>query len=236
VIVMAQRNSRQAAVRDLLAQYPDRTWTGSQVADELGLTSRQAITALHNLSSERRVLFAGRAGTYRHAPDAPPLVDPTETQGRMGTCLPTDERLTDSTLRRIPAGPLSPQEHAQGARLARRFDDPVRPTTRRQCVGGARPCPWVSCQYHLYLEVDRTGTLVLNHPGATLEDLPDTCALDVADRGEATLQEAGEALGVTRERVRQIETVAMKRVVASLQGLVHADELSLVGEFRREVA
>jgi hypothetical protein len=37
----------------------------------------------------------------------------------------------------------------------------------------------------------------------------DTCTLDVADRGEHTLEEIGQLLGVTRERVRQIELAAL---------------------------
>lgn len=37
-----------------------------------------------------------------------------------------------------------------------------------------------------------------------LDEMTDTCALDVADRGEHTLEEVGEVLGVVRERVRQI--------------------------------
>jgi len=40
---------------------------------------------------------------------------------------------------------------------------------------------------------------------ALLEEMPGTCALDVADRGDITLQEVGELLRLTRERVRQIE-------------------------------
>ena len=39
-----------------------------------------------------------------------------------------------------------------------------------------------------------------------------TCALDVADEGGATLEEIGESMGLTRERVRQIEVVAMRRM------------------------
>ena len=40
---------------------------------------------------------------------------------------------------------------------------------------------------------------------ALLEEMPGTCVLDVADHGEVTLQEVGELLRLTRERVRQIE-------------------------------
>lgn len=39
-----------------------------------------------------------------------------------------------------------------------------------------------------------------------------TCILDLADRQDATLEEIGEMLRVTRERIRQIEGKALKRV------------------------
>ncbi len=38
-----------------------------------------------------------------------------------------------------------------------------------------------------------------------LKRMPETCCLDVADRGAARLDEVGVVLGITRERVRQIE-------------------------------
>jgi hypothetical protein len=81
-----------------------------------------------------------------------------------------------------------------------------RPRTRADCSGGARPCPWVACRHHLYVDVDpRTGSLKLNFPDRDPADLAETCALDVADRGGATLEEVGALLNVTRECTRQIE-------------------------------
>jgi DNA-directed RNA polymerase sigma subunit (sigma70/sigma32) len=40
-----------------------------------------------------------------------------------------------------------------------------------------------------------------------------SCVLDVADNGGITLEEVGELLGVTRERIRQIEAVAIRKLV-----------------------
>jgi DNA-directed RNA polymerase sigma subunit (sigma70/sigma32) len=41
----------------------------------------------------------------------------------------------------------------------------------------------------------------------------ETCTLDVADRGGATLDEIGVALGgLCRERVRQVETAALEKL------------------------
>jgi hypothetical protein len=82
----------------------------------------------------------------------------------------------------------------------------LRPRTRGECVGTARPCPWVGCRHHLFLDVNEdTGGLKINFPDRSLDDLAETCALDVADRGVATLEAVGELMNLTRERTRQVE-------------------------------
>jgi hypothetical protein len=82
-----------------------------------------------------------------------------------------------------------------------------RPKTRAECVGGPRPCKFVSCKYHLYLDVNpRSGSVKLNFPDKELWELAETCSLDVADRGGMTLEEVGAIMNLTRERVRQVET------------------------------
>jgi hypothetical protein len=92
------------------------------------------------------------------------------------------------------------------------FDlDDLRPRTRGECVHGVRPCPWVGCRYHMYLDVqEETGSLKIVFPDRDYDGLADTCALDVADRGEHTLD--GGLLNVTRERARQLETRALRAV------------------------
>lgn len=84
------------------------------------------------------------------------------------------------------------------------------PKTRGDCVNAARPCPFVTCRHHLYLEVEPTGTIKLNHPDVEVAALGETCSLDVADRGAATLDDVGRLLNVTRERTRQIEVKALR--------------------------
>ncbi len=88
--------------------------------------------------------------------------------------------------------------------------DVMRPKTRGDCVGGERPCPFAGCRYHLFLDVHpRTGSIKLNFPDLELEELAETCALDVADREGTTLEKVGAILNVTRERIRQIENKAL---------------------------
>lgn len=88
-----------------------------------------------------------------------------------------------------------------------------RPRTRGECAGGERPCPWVGCRYHLAYDINpQTGTLKENFPTLELEQLAETCALDVADQGGLTLDLVGRLINLTRERTRQIEQSACAKV------------------------
>lgn len=86
-----------------------------------------------------------------------------------------------------------------------------RPKTRADCRGVPRPCPWYGCKWHLGLEVTEAGTIYYRH----LEDLVESCAMDVADRGGATLDEVGEIMDLCKERVRQVEEAAMRPLTRS---------------------
>lgn len=102
-----------------------------------------------------------------------------------------------------------------------------RPRTRADCADGPRPCPFYSCRYHLGLEVHPgTGRLILRIDPEQLEQAPETCALDVADRGGATLEEIGQALGFTRERARQIEERAFVKLRRTKAGRAALQELA----------
>ena len=94
----------------------------------------------------------------------------------------------------------------------------TRPATRGECLqgeGAQRPCAFVSCRYHLYLEVnDRSGAIKLNFPHLEVWELPETCALDVAARGGATLEEVGLLTNRTRSRIRQLETKGLAKIKA----------------------
>lgn len=81
-----------------------------------------------------------------------------------------------------------------------------RPKTREECRDAQRPCPWVSCRHHLYLDVDPdTGTIKLNFPDLEPGDMQHSCSLDVAESGASTFERVGEVLNITRERARQVE-------------------------------
>jgi hypothetical protein len=100
---------------------------------------------------------------------------------------------------------LTKEEMRVGALMFPPVDEP-RPRTRAECKDAPRPCPWVSCKHHLYLDVNpETGSIKLNFPDLEVWEMKDTCSLDVADRNGITLEEVGEIMNLTRERIRQVE-------------------------------
>lgn len=97
-----------------------------------------------------------------------------------------------------------------------------KPKMRSECKDMERPCPFVSCKYHLYIDVHPVrGSIKLNFPDLDVWEMNETCALDVADRGGITLEEVGEIMNLTRERVRQVETAGLSK----LDGFEDVDRL-----------
>jgi len=87
------------------------------------------------------------------------------------------------------------------------------PLTRAECEDGIRPCPFVSCHHHLYLDVNpETGSIKLNFPHLEPWEMRESCALDVAERAGITLEEVGAIVNLTRERVRQVEVRATTKL------------------------
>ncbi len=92
-------------------------------------------------------------------------------------------------------------------------EDIERPKSRADCQSMQRPCPFVSCEHHLYLDVNpQSGAIKLNFPHLEVWQMAETCALDVADRGGITLEEVGAILNLTRERIRQVEVRGLTKI------------------------
>jgi hypothetical protein len=88
----------------------------------------------------------------------------------------------------------------------------------------------VSCRHHLALEITRYGSIrvavegnpvsfdqIADAVAAALPKLKETCVLDVAARGPITLEEIGELVQLTRERVRQVEEPALRKVRRAIE-------------------
>jgi hypothetical protein len=114
-----------------------------------------------------------------------------------------------------PSGEVTGQERRLDSRLAKgtRLLKRSLPATRADCENGERPCPYVSCRHHLCLDVSKgTGSIKLNFPQLEPGDMKESCSLDVAARGGATLEEVGAAMNLTRERCRQVEVRGMAKM------------------------
>ena len=100
-----------------------------------------------------------------------------------------------------------------------------RPRSRADCATGPRPCMFVSCKHHLYLDVNpSTGSIKLNFPDKEVWEMGETCALDVADKGGITLEEVGTIMNLTRERIRQVETRGLLKLRAIVEDEPRAGE------------
>ena len=94
-----------------------------------------------------------------------------------------------------------------------------RPRWRADCEDGPRPCPFVGCRYHLALTVRQNALSLSVDSIDQLAQLVDTCALDVADRGEHSGPEVARLLGVSRQRVARLEQVAVAKLGAYFRAL-----------------
>ena len=108
------------------------------------------------------------------------------------------------------------------------LDAHPRPQRRSECENGPRPCAYVSCVHHLALEVTANGALLITDKSIfnpetgelDLDAMSDTCVLDVADRGESSLEATGEALGgVNKESVRKAEVSAVQKLRRTFERL-----------------
>jgi len=132
----------------------------------------------------------------------------------------THRRRTRARGKTIALKRLSRAELALGTQMYPPVNDADRPKTRAECRDMPRPCPYVSCKHHLYLDVNpHTGSIKLNFPDLEPWELEHTCALDVADEGSRTLEEIGAITNLTRERVRQVEVRGLLGLRGGARGL-----------------
>lgn len=156
----------------------------------------------------------------RSPPEAPPLQAPATAPHADGAAAEGPEVLQGTGRRRSKTVSLKTIAHE-----ARRTPvdptlapfiadlDRTRPKHRAECEALPRPCPFLACRHHLFLDVNpSTGSIKFNFPGKEPWEIGETCALDVADRGGVTLEEVGSIMNITRERVRQMETRGLQRV------------------------
>jgi len=105
------------------------------------------------------------------------------------------------------------------------------PRTRADCEGPG-VCVKIGCRFNLAISVNDHGNIKIEGGPALrntdrgwrgpadfderviewLETASETCALDAAERGGMTLEEVGELLNMTRERARQIEEGALRKL------------------------
>src|SRR6478735_1542519 len=147
-----------------------------------------------------------------------------QVQGGLGDDVEGDEFITreqrrsrrkrDVRARTISVKRMTKRELEIG-RLLYPEEEYWKPRTRAECKDGPRPCPFISCKHHLYVDVSpRTGAIKLNFPDLEVWELSESCALDVADRGGTTLEDVGAIMNLTRERIRQVEVKGLAKLQA----------------------
>ena len=119
--------------------------------------------------------------------------------------------------------------------LSNEYPD-ARPLTRGECCEMPRPCPFVSCRHHLYLDTPRINgrrkSIRVNSTVKSLEVeealavMPETCSLDISGRHPdgLTLEQVGLHLGITRERVRQLESMALWKFIHAWNEWLEGEE------------
>ena len=82
--------------------------------------------------------------------------------------------------------------------------------TRGVCRTLMGPCPHASCRFNLLS--DEKGRSGSKQGNISHRDLSEPYVLTLAERGGMTLEEVAHTLGITRERVRQIEFAALRKL------------------------
>lgn len=85
------------------------------------------------------------------------------------------------------------------------------PNTRGDCINGARPCPHITCKYHLYNDVSEYCQSIAT-PAPMLCNMCETCALDIAEEGGMSTQQVANLIGVSEWFVRYACNKGMKKM------------------------
>lgn len=233
----------QAAAR---ARLPGTAWpvwlAHAARADERGVSRARVGELAAVLTLDRRQVYAAE-----RALEAAGLLElERNARGhRTAAVLVAEASLVVEVLRqRDRFVPFCPAPSAEIVRLdeVRRPTDQTEvrrepPRTRAECIDGPRPCPWTQCRYHLHSAQQRVSGDWGSKPGSRareLDEMPETCALDVADRGEHTLEQIGEVLGLSVQRVSQIIGETLQKLRRTEAGALLAEYLD--GDDERPVA
>lgn len=78
------------------------------------------------------------------------------------------------------------------------------PKKRRECKDVPRPCPYVSCKYNTYIEIEQDGTITIPNKEPWDVDPKKSCVLDIIEDNKSGLsnQQIAEVLDLSRETVR----------------------------------
>ena len=104
--------------------------------------------------------------------------------------------------------------------------DATRPRFRFECLPGGpayvRPCPYAMCRFNMFTVLvtceQRLNSTPREPPRLIMSptdlDPEYSCVLDIVDRQFSgyTLEEVGQILGVTRERIRQVQNDALSKI------------------------
>lgn len=92
----------------------------------------------------------------------------------------------------------------------------IKPKIRKDCENVPRPCPFVSCRYNIFLDVNsQSGNIknVFNEFKDPIYMTFNNCVLDIVEKhGCMTLEDIGKIMNITRERVRQICDASVRKI------------------------
>jgi hypothetical protein len=90
------------------------------------------------------------------------------------------------------------------------------PRTRGECGAVARPCPHSGCRYNLSADTLKSGAQQVHWLPEEQPGRP-SCALDVAEAGGIGPTDVAAIMGVTKQRIDQIEATAVRKILRNVR-------------------